>query len=184
VFHRTTLQSYPKVRPLAKGSDLLVALLGSNFLTASSVTMRRDLVIELGGFSPAAAPSDDWDLWLRLANAGHAFVRAGEQPLVLLRESATSQSKDDLLMAESALRTLVRAQAIIHNEARSARRLAADRITEVEAAIRRGRDRGRWSVGSAGARGARAVLRPLTSRWRWRRPDAAQAAALGEVPGF
>ena len=35
--------------------------------TMSVPLVRRDLLLQIGGFDPACAPADDWDLWLRLA---------------------------------------------------------------------------------------------------------------------
>ncbi|MDO4575839.1 MAG: glycosyltransferase family A protein [Planctomycetia bacterium] len=47
--------------------DLFHPLLQTNFITVSSVLLRKDLYRELGGFDPAPTGCEDWDLWLRFA---------------------------------------------------------------------------------------------------------------------
>ncbi len=47
--------------------DLFHPLLQSNFITVSSVLIRKDLYNKLGGFDPAPTGCEDWDLWLRFA---------------------------------------------------------------------------------------------------------------------
>lgn len=56
--------------------DLRALLFDRNPIPASSVVLRRSALEEVGGFDsgrglPAAT---DWDLWLRLVQAGHSFV--------------------------------------------------------------------------------------------------------------
>ena len=66
------------------GGDIFVALMRqSNFITTSSVMIRRQLFAELGGFCTGLQTAEDWDLWLRVA-ARHeiAFV---PEPLVQYR---------------------------------------------------------------------------------------------------
>lgn len=43
-------------------------------ISASSVLLRRDALVEVDGFAGPARLGSDWDLWLRLVEAGHAFV--------------------------------------------------------------------------------------------------------------
>ncbi len=38
---------------------------------SSGATMRRSAVLEVGGFHPSFPPAEDYDLWLRLLDAGH-----------------------------------------------------------------------------------------------------------------
>lgn len=56
--------------------DLGRSLYFANPLPASSVVLRRDALEAVGGFEPAGElpAATDWDLWLRLVEAGHAFV--------------------------------------------------------------------------------------------------------------
>src|SRR5947209_261267 len=61
-------------------SDLGPRLYQENAIPASSALVRRDALDGVGGFlagEPLPAASD-WDLWLRLVAAGHAFMCAPE----------------------------------------------------------------------------------------------------------
>lgn len=57
-------------------SELLPALYERNAIPASSALMRRDALEAVGGFAPRPPlpAASDWDLWLRLAEAGHVFA--------------------------------------------------------------------------------------------------------------
>lgn len=108
--HRlTTLQDLPPLDRVLSSEELLEALLRVNFVTASSATLTRAALRDVGPFATEISGSDDWDLWLRVAAAGYGAVRAGGEPLVLLRESETSQSKDLKMMIRAGLSTVERA---------------------------------------------------------------------------
>lgn len=47
--------------------DLFHPLLETNFITVSSVLIRKDLFEQLGGFDPTPTGCEDWDLWLRFS---------------------------------------------------------------------------------------------------------------------
>jgi len=75
-----------------RGGDIFVALMQqSNFITTSSVMIRRDLFGELGGFCPALRTAEDWELWLRVA-ARHEIGFVAE-PLVQYRLHPGSLSR-------------------------------------------------------------------------------------------
>lgn len=67
-----------KVAGDVAATSYLGLLLGDNPLSPSSVLIRRDLLLELGGFAeePTLVTAEDYDLWLRLARRGcrMAFV--------------------------------------------------------------------------------------------------------------
>lgn len=84
VFETSASYAYPMFRglksePAGEGwrlipqSELARGLLYGNFIGTSSVVMRRDLVMELGGFDESLKNSDDVDLWYRLAHRGAAL---------------------------------------------------------------------------------------------------------------
>ena len=50
----------------------------------------RDLLRDVGGFDPALRGSEDWDLWIRLAQ--HSPVAAVDRPLIAYRLSRQSLS--------------------------------------------------------------------------------------------
>jgi glycosyltransferase involved in cell wall biosynthesis len=64
---------------------------------ASNVTVRRDVLEVVGGFDPQLRTSEDWDLWIRLANTG--MPACVPRPLVALRIHAgmASRAVDQML---------------------------------------------------------------------------------------
>lgn len=99
--HRLTSLGYePPIDPQLDSSALLELLLRGNFLINSTVTFPRDAIERIGGYDPTLHGGEDYELWLRLAAAGHGGVRAkGCQAVV--RDRAGSQSKDLLMMHRS-----------------------------------------------------------------------------------
>lgn len=53
--------------------ELLLEMLRRNFVYTSA-TVRREVLLEVGGFTTFAR-SEDYELWLRIAATGHTFVR-------------------------------------------------------------------------------------------------------------
>jgi glycosyltransferase involved in cell wall biosynthesis len=49
------------------GGDIFEVLLGGNFITTSSVMIRREIFEQYGGFDVSLNGTEDWDLWLRVA---------------------------------------------------------------------------------------------------------------------
>ena len=82
---RETGERLPEVAAgLQPGDELRERLFASNVVPAASAVVRRDALVAVGGFDggPALPAASDWELWLRLAAAGHAFVC---EPLALVR---------------------------------------------------------------------------------------------------
>jgi GT2 family glycosyltransferase len=67
---------YTAVEPF----DALTVLLEENVVPQAAAVVRRDAILELGGYSPEFRYCEDYHLWLRLASVG-AFVGAGEATL-------------------------------------------------------------------------------------------------------
>lgn len=66
----------PAPSPLAgylSGRELYSALLVANFIGTSSVVVRRQTLLEAGGFDESLKNSDDRDMWFKLALAGKCF---------------------------------------------------------------------------------------------------------------
>jgi glycosyltransferase involved in cell wall biosynthesis len=176
--HRlTSLEDYPPVDPDASEREFLLALLRLNFLIASSVTVSRDALDRVGGFRPELSGSDDWDMWLRIAAAGFRGVRAGDRPLVLLRNSPTSQSKNDLQMYERGLLTAQSALQRAEDDP-EARAIAAEVVAqyEHEAAMARSPSATRRLRRSLGR-----IRAQVVDRWRWREPP---GELLDAYPAF
>lgn len=64
--------------------DVFEPLLQGNFITLSSVLMRKSAFDKLGGFSVEFTGVQDWDMWLRFAAAG-GRVRLCQEPLTRYR---------------------------------------------------------------------------------------------------
>ena len=137
--------------------DILLGLLGQNFVHPSSVVLHRDRLQEVGPFDPGLLLVEDWDLWLRLAE--RVPFRRVDAPLVLVRRRADSLQSDATGMTACAEIVLQRAahrlaeQGRLHDDARYSLAL------------------GHFSARSARARTqllTAALRRPWAlSRWRW-----------------
>jgi glycosyltransferase involved in cell wall biosynthesis len=53
--------------------DVVSALFRENFIRIQTVAVRREAVLDVGGFDAEMWPCDDYDLWIRLARAGKSF---------------------------------------------------------------------------------------------------------------
>jgi glycosyltransferase involved in cell wall biosynthesis len=71
---------------------------GSNFL------IRRQALIEVGGFNPALTPAEDWDMGLRLAARYHFVVVPAVQ--ILYRMSSSSGSANVLRMESASVKVI------------------------------------------------------------------------------
>ncbi len=102
IYRDTGLSTYGIEATAMGAEELLGALLAHNFITASTVTVRADALAAAGGYDTSLHGSEDYDLWLRIAAAGHGAVRP-PGCLVLLRDRPGSQSKRRLMMARNHL---------------------------------------------------------------------------------
>lgn len=75
--------------------------------SSSGALMRRDAVMAVGGFRPGFPPAEDFDLWLRLLDAGHELENLTDE-LIEYREVATglTRSRGDV-QVRRALRAVV-----------------------------------------------------------------------------
>lgn len=88
--------------------DVYRDLLLCNFITTSSVLMRRQRFLDLGGFNKSLRVAHDWDLWLRVAE--HDTVAFCPEPLVRYRVHPSGISK-------TGIETMFREQEQILNDA-------------------------------------------------------------------
>jgi glycosyltransferase involved in cell wall biosynthesis len=79
--------------PPASPGEVVRALRQHNAVPAggSSVVVRRDALDAAGRFDPSLITSEDWDLWLRLAEVGS--LAGVPRPLVALREHGAMASR-------------------------------------------------------------------------------------------
>ncbi len=61
---------------LHRGEEFVGSLYESNPIPTSCVMLRREALERIGGFASDVRIVEDWDMWLRLAAAGEAFVCA------------------------------------------------------------------------------------------------------------
>jgi glycosyltransferase involved in cell wall biosynthesis len=78
------------IQPLFDGDVFVDLLLLGNHITLSSVMVRREVFLELGGFTETLKNAEDWEMWIRVA-AGHR-IEACPEPLVRYRLHASSKS--------------------------------------------------------------------------------------------
>ena len=77
----------------ARTPDPKWALLFSCCIAHPTVLLDRKAVLDdLGGYNPAAEPAEDYDLWLRAADAGAGVANASDIPRTWLRKRSTSVS--------------------------------------------------------------------------------------------
>lgn len=74
-------------------------LLGVPLLT-SAVAVRRDVVVELGGFDPSFAASEDSELWLRLLLSGARLGAAGGTTYYTVRDGPEPRAKLDRVVRD------------------------------------------------------------------------------------
>jgi glycosyltransferase involved in cell wall biosynthesis len=76
---RATGEQWTELRPgLHAGDELTTLLYKANPIPTSSMMLRRSAIDAVGGFTSPVRVAEDWDLWLRLAAAGGAFVCLAE----------------------------------------------------------------------------------------------------------
>ncbi len=111
------------------GAALQAMLYASNPIPTSSVVMRRAALEAAGGFESPVRLAEDWDLWLRLAARGEAFVCAPDA-VVRYRRHPGGLTADVAALARCQLELHRAHGAMVAPEIRD-RALAAD-----EAALR------------------------------------------------
>lgn len=116
--------------------DIRAAPLTANCLAHSSVMVRRQAALAAGGYRPAFAPSEDYDLWLRLAER-HDLMSLGER-LVRHRCHDGQVSRTDA--ARQALTTLAAQIAARERRAGRADPAAGVRLLDRDTLLRMGID--------------------------------------------
>lgn len=102
------------VTQMHEGDVFLPLLLEGNFITNSSVVIRRDVFESTGGFESSVSPAEDWDLWLRVAERHPARLCA--EPLVRYRFHPDGASRNHQKMGR--MRTGVIARALMSERGR------------------------------------------------------------------
>jgi GT2 family glycosyltransferase len=100
---------YPQGQPLPRG-DVRQTLAERCLFGTSSVLVRRELVLGVGGFDTSLKYAEDWDLWLRLAERG-MHVEGLSQPLMKYRRWGGKISFQEVAMARGAVQVFEKALA-------------------------------------------------------------------------
>jgi GT2 family glycosyltransferase len=96
-----TGERLPELPPgLLTADELAPLLYEANSIPTSSALVRRDALLDAGGFAGPAPLASDWDLWLRLVARGGAFVCA-PGARVRYRRHAGGVTADLAALAES-----------------------------------------------------------------------------------
>jgi hypothetical protein len=82
--------------PMLPREQFIAELLQECFVNAP--TVRRTALEQVGGYDESISHGEDWELWLRLANAGFEAVRVAG-PLTIYRNRPGSHSADQAAMA-------------------------------------------------------------------------------------
>ena len=130
------------VQPM-RGGDVFVPLLREgNFITSATVMLRRELFEQMGGFYTGLNGTEDWDLWIRIAEQHHiGFVN---EPLVRYRLHAAGISRNYERMSRDRMEVISRALALPRGR-------ALDWATRRRIRAETWRTNG-WDAGRAGAR--------------------------------
>lgn len=105
--------------PMCGGDIFLPLLLEGNFITSTSVIIRRALFEQLGGFYTGLNGTEDWDLWLRVAE-NHRIDFCPE-PLVRYRFHPGGISRNFVRMNRERTEVIARALASERGRALSPR---------------------------------------------------------------
>jgi glycosyltransferase involved in cell wall biosynthesis len=75
-------------REMAEGDITNALLMRGMAMTPSAYMVKRSALLEVGGLDESWPASADWDVWLRISQAGHHFVAVPE-PLVIYHTEGT-----------------------------------------------------------------------------------------------
>lgn len=92
----------PPFATLAHGESAFLRLLEGNFITASSVVLRRAILEKVGLFSSDYPYAGDWHLWLRVAT--FSSIDGCPEVLTLYRWHSANASRDSVGMLKDGIR--------------------------------------------------------------------------------
>lgn len=159
---RETGEQLPELRTgLLTAAELTADLYERDAIPAASALIRRDALEEVGGFIPdePLPAGTDWDLWLRLVTAGHAFV-CEPKARIRYRRHAGGLTSDVARLAEAGLAIHERHAGLVDEET-----AANARANDLET-LARGRIRQRRYEEAKRALAEAAAIRPPEKRER------------------
>jgi GT2 family glycosyltransferase len=153
-----TLRHHPPT-PMSN-EQFIVALLRNNFVY-NSVTVRRAVLEQVGGYDPSMSHSEDYELWLRILISGFEAVRVAGQ-LAIYRIRPGSLARDEAAL-ERGSRTVYGSVIERHPASPEVKALAQTRLNEIDRSARRDvrirRRIRRWLGGATRAARSRQRLR-------------------------
>lgn len=139
----------------------LKLLLEGNFVYTSA-TIRRDVLVAVGGYDERLRRSEDYELWLRLAARGHpATSVAGPLAVYRLRPGTLSSDAAALARSEALVYEIVADEYGLAEELRGLARRRRDEATQAAANLEAGRPP-RWPL----ARSVVSALRHVSPNGR------------------
>jgi glycosyltransferase involved in cell wall biosynthesis len=167
----------PRVVP-SEPLDFLRAMLETANFLYYSVTVRRPVLLDVGGFDERLQASVDYELWLRIAAHGHVFVRHAEN-LAVYRRRSSGQITSNPAAFDRSMPEVYRIVAEEYDVPEDIRKLA-QRLREERLV--------RSSQPTAGKRTLPRALRPLHRvlwrlRWFRFRPPAPVREAFPDLRG-
>jgi glycosyltransferase involved in cell wall biosynthesis len=104
---KTTLQA-AHFQVQSGDSNVLRHLAAGNFIYSSSPLISREVFTSVGGFDSSVQPHDDWDMYLRIAQAGIPVYLYHRRPLSVWRIHDSNESKKMAAMSRTKCRILRR----------------------------------------------------------------------------
>jgi hypothetical protein len=89
---------YPE--PQLSEQEFWLALWNANFITPSSVVVRRETILGVGGFDESMRYCEDWECWFRILRSGQ-FIQVAE-PLCYYRQHPNQMTKHTYKMVKFA----------------------------------------------------------------------------------
>jgi glycosyltransferase involved in cell wall biosynthesis len=118
----------------SRGEVTVQSLLTGECMVNALVTARRETIMKVGMFDPDLRSSEDWDLWLRLAKAGHK-IAYHDQVLYRYRLRTGALSADRINLPKSTtdlLKKLLRREDLTSEERRLAEKALRDNEAELD----------------------------------------------------
>jgi glycosyltransferase involved in cell wall biosynthesis len=143
IARRTAMSAWsPSTDPSEPAAFLRALLEHGNFVYASA-TVRRSVLVDVGGFREALPASVDYELWLRIAASGHRFIRCPE--ILAVYRLRAGQITSNPARMERALSEVLRIVAEEYGVTDEIRALALRLMQEQEPRISKAQQRRRSS---------------------------------------
>jgi len=123
----------PPAAPPDDPAELFRSLVARNYFYVST-TVRREVLAQVGGFDQSVSPSEDWDMWLRIAERGYRASRAAPV-LAIYRMRAGSLSSNRAVMLEAERRVL--RKTLSYDLDNTSRELVETRLSTLESSASR-----------------------------------------------